>query len=331
MRSARPTLWIIHPGSLGDCLLALPAIRAIRTSFPHHHIVLHAQESAARLLHSCGEVDQFVSIHGPMLAGLLAGADAINHETRAALANCDIAVVWMNDPHGELAPTFARFGVRSIVTSPHTIEMEKDLHQSDRFLETVKPIVSTRAVSRGLALPSAMLLEADARLREVGVPVNRPLIIIHPGSGSPYKCVAPDLLADVIRWHRGRNSTPLIVGGPADGEHATLLKRKCRGPILVLHTSDLQVTAGILARADLFIGHDSALTHLASTLAISTVALFGPTDRDRWAPRGSHVQVVTGSPCRCKGWDEVRSCRERSCLQISCDRIIAACTSMHPP
>lgn len=323
MPSQRRTLWIIHLGSLGDCLLALPAIRAVRASFVQHRIVFHAQEPAGRLLHSCGEVDQFVPIHGSMLSSLLAGGEAVNPETRAALLSCDIAVAWMNDVHGELAATFARFGVRSVVRSPHRIECEV-LHQSDRFLETVKSIVSVPEMSCGLSLPSEIMFKADARLRQLGIIKDEPLLIIHPGSGSLDKCVAPTLLADVVQWYRDRNMTPLIVGGPADNERVRQLQRKCADQILVLSTSDLQLMAGILARADLFIGHDSALTHLAAALSVNTVALFGPTHGDRWAPRGSHVRVVTGAPCHCQGWDAVRSCVERRCLQIPLAQIIEA-------
>nr|MBA2253284.1 glycosyltransferase family 9 protein [Nitrospirales bacterium] len=82
------------------------------------------------------------------------------------------------------------------------------------------------------------------------------------------------------------------------------------------------------AHADRFIGHDSGLTHLAACLQVPTVALFGPTDPIRWAPRGSHVRVVTGISCRCQGWEAVRLCDEKPCLQITLEQVISACIPM---
>jgi ADP-heptose:LPS heptosyltransferase len=108
-------------------------------------------------------------------------------------------------------------------------------------------------------------------------------------------------------------------------EQVAQLQQLCSDQLCVLQTFDLQLMAGIIARADLFIGHDSGLTHLAAALGVNTVALFGPTDPNRWAPRGRHVSVVTGTSCYCEGWDAVRACHEQPCLQIPLEQIIAAC------
>jgi ADP-heptose:LPS heptosyltransferase len=86
--------------------------------------------------------------------------------------------------------------------------------------------------------------------------------------------------------------------------------------------------AGVTAHASLFVGHDSGLTHLAARLHVPTLALFGPTDPRRWAPRGPHVTVLAGTACRCEGWDEIRACREKSCLQISAETILGTCERM---
>jgi ADP-heptose:LPS heptosyltransferase len=83
--------------------------------------------------------------------------------------------------------------------------------------------------------------------------------------------------------------------------------------------------AGILAHIDLFVGHDSGLTHLAAALHLSTVALFGPTDPRRWAPRGPQVTVLTGDGCRCQGWDAIEACLDKPCLQIPAEKLIQAC------
>ena len=47
-----------------------------------------------------------------------------------------------------------------------------------------------------------------------------------------------------------------------------------------------------LARARLYIGNDSGITHLAAAVGTPVLALFGPTDARVWAPRGAHVRIA---------------------------------------
>ena len=50
----------------------------------------------------------------------------------------------------------------------------------------------------------------------------------------------------------------------------------------------------ILARCRAFVGNDSGVSHLAAALGVPTVALFGPTRPEHWAPRGERVRVLLG-------------------------------------
>jgi ADP-heptose:LPS heptosyltransferase len=59
---------------------------------------------------------------------------------------------------------------------------------------------------------------------------------------------------------------------------------------------DLYELARWLARARLYIGNDSCITHLAAAAGTPVLALFGPTDPARWAPRGPNVRVLRWRP-----------------------------------
>ena len=72
----------------------------------------------------------------------------------------------------------------------------------------------------------------------------------------------------------------------------------------------LEAVAGLIACADLYIGNDSGLTHMAAALGAPTVAVFGPTDPGTWRPLGRVVRVLRGAaspdnPARWPGVDEV--------------------------
>jgi ADP-heptose:LPS heptosyltransferase len=47
-----------------------------------------------------------------------------------------------------------------------------------------------------------------------------------------------------------------------------------------------------IKECSVFVGHDTGVTHLAAALGVPTIALFGPTDANVWAPLGEHVRVI---------------------------------------
>jgi len=110
-----------------------------------------------------------------------------------------------------------------------------------------------------------------------------------------------------------------------DREPVEYLLPFCVNQPIVLKGLDIMTVAGVLAHADLFVGQDSGITHLAGLMGLRTIVFFGPTDPVRWAPRGTHVTVLQGSPCRCQSWDEVSRCREKPSLLISRDNLVALC------
>ena len=108
--------------------------------------------------------------------------------------------------------------------------------------------------------------------------VREDYAVIHPFSGSrrknwgieKFRAMA-DKLPMPVRWCAGEDDPPF------DG---------------AVHIDDLYELACFLARARLYIGNDSGITHLAAAVGTPTVAIFGPTNPDIWAPRGDHVRVV---------------------------------------
>lgn len=318
------TVLVIHPGSLGDVLLSLPALRALRTAFPDHHRILMAGAEVSGLLKDSGEVDRVFALERRALADVFAGPDAVGHRLLALLGRCDLAVCWSRDTDG-LRTALEDLGVRRvIVRSPHSIQYD-GLHQADRFVETVREVTGVRGDGTALHLPGRALADARRYLNTNGVPIGQPLVVLHPGSGSRHKCCAPDLFVALIARLHLCGAFPVVVGGPADADMIERVVRNCAAAPPVLDEMELGLAAGVIAQADLFLGHDSGLTHLAAAMGVQTVALFGPTEVSRWGPRGNHVQCLWGAACRCGDWNAVRSCPDRPCLRIPVGRVMDAC------
>ncbi len=320
-----PTVFVWHPGSLGDVLLARPAIRALRATYPRHALLLAAQEEIGRLLRNCGEIDGLFSIGHPALADLCAGSHRVQGVVGDALGRCEVAVCWLADQDGRVRQALEALGIpRVIVGSPHDTGVHA-VHQADRFLEVLTPQEARSASWEPLHLPEPVVTEGRRRLGAVHRAQGEPCAVIHAGSGSPHKCCAPPLLAELITRLRDRRISPVLVVGPADGDLSARLQDLMPVALPTFQGLDLVGAAGLLAAADLYIGHDSGLTHLAAAVAMPTVALFGPTAVARWAPRGRAVAILSGPPCRCDGWLHIRACEEKPCLSIPVESVLATC------
>jgi ADP-heptose:LPS heptosyltransferase len=141
------------------------------------------------------------------------------------------------------------------------------------------------------ALPAASGMHAtDFYCSQVGAPVAPPRLdiplivpggftVIHPFASNPQK-----------RWPLERFRELALQLADV---------RWCAGPEEPLENAiripDLYELACWLAHADLFIGNDSGITHLAAAVGIPVIALFGPTDPAVWSPRGERVTVLNKS------------------------------------
>jgi ADP-heptose:LPS heptosyltransferase len=287
----RRSILIIHPGALGDVLLAVPAMRRLRTQFPQHELVLCSNGPVAQLLLECRVIDAWLSWEGSACAELFDPDASIGGELQSCLERCDYAVVWMQDQDGNLGRGLEKAGVgKTIVCSPFSMTL-KATHQSDRFCETVQELLIRDAELFPLHIPESLSSRGRSCLEEFGVRMDCQFIAFHPGSGSPRKSIAVTTMATMMARLRHQGMLPIVIEGPADREALCSLLRQLPSAAIVLRDLDLQTVAGVLSHASVFVGHDSGITHLAALLRVRTVAFFGPTDPDRWAPLGSHVTV----------------------------------------
>jgi heptosyltransferase III len=320
------TIVMIHPGGLGDGLLAVPAMIRLRTRFPKHRLVVYAEDQVGKLLLACRIVDAWTSIQGRDCLDLFAGADAsTGGQIWKWLEDCDLVIGWMKDLDGTLHKALKAAGVREVtVQSPFSAGLHA-MHQSDRFLETIKESPSGGEECVSLTVAEPLLHLGRACLEARRLPVGQPIVVVHPGSGSVHKCVAPESLAAMVSALQSFGVTPVVLEGPADRDSVEGLLQVCAHQPIVLKDLDVLTLAGMLAQVQLFVGQDSGVTHMASLLRVQTIALFGPTDPDRWAPRGPHVTVVQGIPYLCRSEDDVGRCESKPCFQISPDHLSALC------
>lgn len=320
------TIAIIHPGGLGDVILAIPAMVRLRNRLPDHRLLLCAGDQIAKLLLECCIVDAWISVESRNVAQLFSGANSATSRTQTWLEGCDRVIGWMQDLDKKLYETLKAIGVREVlVRSPFSAEI-RATHQRDRFLEAINESPYDNDEGDVLLTVTERIRHLGrASLEAAGLSTGKPIVVVHPGSGSLHKCVAAETMASVVVAVQASVATPVVLEGPADRESVKRLLLSCVNPPQILNGLDLPAVAGVLAQAQLFVGQDSAITHMAGLMGVPTVALFGPTDPYRWAPRGDHVTVVRGAPCTCRSWGEVSQCKEKPCLKIPQDHLVAVC------
>ena len=120
----------------------------------------------------------------------------------------------------------------------------------------------------------------------------------------------------------------MLLQGPADAAAVDAVRSRVRGrPPVVLRDDPPSRLKGVLARCGLFLGNDGGVTHLAALMGVPTVAVFGPSDPVRWAPRGPRVQVVRSpAPCSPCTAEALQECADRVCLsRVETPEVLEAC------
>ena len=323
MNKTLPIVLIVHPGTLGDVLLSVEAIRKMRKTFPSHRMVWVGQSEVGEFLLDSEEVHEVIGIEGPLLSQLLTDTPHWGDQAKAILERCTHCVCWMTDHNEMISSNLQSFRIRFIIQSPQSPEL-MNAHHEERFMRTLHPwgIVADSPKKR-MPLFNKDCTESDSLRRRFSF-ITTPYFVIHPGSGSLHKCLDPSLLGKIARRLLEQSGMTLIIlGGPADQSQVNgFIDEIPCGNFHLLSNQSLTTVAGVLREAAWYIGHDSGISHLAAGVGTPSIVLFGPTNSAFWAPRGDHVTVIQGPHCQCVEWKQVQQCPLKPCLEIPVDLIL---------
>lgn len=271
---------VVRGGALGDFLLTLPVLEALRAAAPASRLEVMAYPGIAALATHAGTIDQARSIEYGPLAGFFTRGAILEPGLREYFGSFDLVLNYLYDPDGIFADNLRAAGAKRIVAGPH------------------RPGQNGHAIDQ-LAAPLAEigvpLARRAARLGVVPGQEERELVALHPGSGSPAKNWPAErwaaLAADLLQEEG--NLRVAIIGGEADAESLGPLRGFSRHE-RVLWWENLPLTglAARLAGARAYLGHDTGVSHLAAVVGAPSLLLFGPTDPGVWAPPHEHVRIL---------------------------------------
>jgi heptosyltransferase III len=267
---------VFRGGALGDIVLTLPILGALRAFYPGCFITFFAPYPQATL--AAGFADRIIDLNSASLVGLF-NPDVVLADSLLEHLRADLTISYLSDPEKVIERQFLRSTTANFLRGPFRLDLERcpaveQLAQPLRVLgiDSIDPVPRLTVPSAG---PSPGLLA------------------IHPGSGSPKKNWPLNRWAQLLAKLVPCFDNVLLVAGEADTEIAEVIPPLIPADKLRLcvnrSLSDLVVE---LSQATLFVGHDSGVSHVAAATGIRTIALFGPTDPIIWSPNGDHVTVV---------------------------------------
>ncbi|MDY6914254.1 MAG: glycosyltransferase family 9 protein [Planctomycetota bacterium] len=284
LKSRESTILAVHPGALGDVILFGRLLSMLKGP-----VRLVAGREKAELLVALGVVRPALGFESLPMEELFTDLPLAACRLPGLLGRCDrlVSCFPAGDRNAELrlAAMCAAKDAAFLPTRPpegfsgHLLELWCDL----LGVEFVPPASPWR-------LPDAAIKGANRELKRIGVDAGSRCLVIHPGAGAKEKCWP---LERFLELARNVARAVVFILGPAESDRwsAETIESVRRVFPLLLQPS-LTVLAGVLAGAGAYVGNDSGVSHLAGAVGTPTVAMFGPSRPENFAPVGPNVKVL---------------------------------------
>ena len=273
---------VLHPGALGDVLLSLPALRALRAG--GDAVILAAQPRIGALLVALDVADRAVSFDTLGVDTLFTDAPLIAEAPLARhLAGATRVVSWFGARDAQFARRLRALAPGVMIAPAATPATPVWEH----LLRTVGG-----AADRTPVAPSRALVDAGRHLLlDAGWDGRRRVVVVHPGAGGESKRWAAEGFAAVVD---ALEASVVVHEGPADAGAVGAFLRQVRRPVSRMTDPPLPALAGALAIADAYVGNDSGVSHLAAAVGTRSVILFREAAL-AWQPWSGSARCLTVS------------------------------------
>jgi heptosyltransferase-2 len=333
------------PNWLGDAVLALPAMAAIRRHFKDAHLAVAAPAGFADLFREriffAGETgtapDEVIAL--PAAPAAIRAAFADGH--------FDVGILFPNSFRSarlfKQAGIRERWGYRRAFRGPWLTRSSASRpsagvqHQADYYRNLVRGFgIPVDEDAPRIGLTDATLARGLDLVRRCKIDTAKRIIVLAPGAAyGQAKQWPPARVAEMAaRLIRDRDATCVMVGAGHDRDAARAVESSLPDSAGVLRSRLVDLTGqtslpelmGVIERADAVVANDSGAMHLAAALGRPVVAIFGPTDERATRPVGptGQTDVLTANvfcrPCHLRDCPIDHRCIKR----VTADMVFAA-------
>lgn len=279
---------VIRGGAIGDFILTLPVLAALRQQFPRTHLEVLGYPHIAQLALAGGLVKRVQSIEARPMAGFFARHGELAEDLKDYFSEFDVIISYLYDPDEIFQKNVARCSHAQFIAGPHRPNEKRIMHATEVFLKPLEQL----AIFEPDAVPRLDIEKAF----ETTITTGR-WLAVHPGSGSEDKNWPEPKWEELLQYlARGTSLNFLLAGGEAERERLDRLAALLPPTrIKVMQSAPLPELAQWLASCIGFIGHDSGITHLAAAVGVRSLVLWGGTEEAIWRPRGSEMVLLRDS------------------------------------
>jgi heptosyltransferase-3 len=275
----RGKILVIRGGAIGDFILTLPAIAALRQQFPEAHLEVLGYPHIVQLALAGGLVNRVQPIEARELANFFARNGELSEDLRDYFSEFNIIVSYLYDPDEIFQTNVARCTRGQFIVGPHRPDETNKTHATEVYLKPLERL----AIFGADSVPRLTFSYQPSTINHQ--------LALHPGSGSERKNWPEEKWAELIEHLLNATSANLLlIGGEAEGERlqklaAALPPTRC----VVARNVPLAQLAVRLRSCVGFVGHDSGITHLAAAVGLPCVVLWADTREEIWRPQGERV------------------------------------------
>ena len=312
----------------GDVLLAAPVLSVLKAHAPRLEIDALVYDDTAPMLAGHPALAQ-LHVVGRDWRSL--GAWARFSEERRLLRmlrsrGYDLLVHLTEHPRGawlsrrlrvrhSVAPHVADRGRWWRKSFTHLYPLIRNRHQVEVNLDALRrigvyPALNERKVQ---FVPGT---EAERKLASLGLPQG--FVHMHPASRWTFKCWPAERNAQLADRLAAEGHPVVLTAAPQETDFIDqVLGKTASKPMNLAGKLSLKELGALTARARLFIGVDSMPMHLAAAMGTPTIALFGPSSEEQWAPWNVEQRIVTTThSCRPCGVDGCGGSKVSECLTL---------------
>lgn len=291
---------------LGDVVVALPAMRALREHWRDTKFHVLVAADAAPLLEPLRWIDRVWAL--PRTRGRARLKDSWPIIRALRRERYDLSLDLIGNDRGAFLSLFIGARTRYGMAAPrgflgrklcyhHAIpEAPLDWHETERHRHAL------RAFGLPASAPLALELRASPKYAtEAAQVLPAHALIGHITTSKPLKEWPLEHWATLAQLARARGETFFFAAGPSPRERALLdrLRKHLPDAPQLPHLGDLGLYLAVLARARALVSGDTGPMHFAAGLGVPTLSLFGPSKPELWAPRAPHARYLQTPDCRC--------------------------------